>query len=321
MEAIRFLDRCRTVLCEEDRLLYYGDEKNIYERDGKNMIQDIFPYKLDNQYKIDARPKNSDWVIVMKGKDVLIDEKALQNHVLEFPNIADLKSSEHLQYLFCINEDHFYLYQAVEDFNIDDFVKNPEQFCFADFADVRHSKSEPKHLVFALFTAKHLADWYRDTKFCGRCGKPMKHSENERAMKCTCCQYTAYPRIMPAVIVGVKNKDRILLTKYREGYRHNALVAGFTEIGETVEETVQREVMEEVGLKVKNLTYYKSQPWGTANDILLGFYCDVDGDDSIHMDEHELKYAEWVKREDIVLQPDDFSLTNEMMMMFKKGTI
>jgi NAD+ diphosphatase len=96
-------------------------------------------------------------------------------------------------------------------------------------------------------------------------------------------------------------------------------VAGFTEIGETLEETVEREVMEEAGLKVKNIRYYKSQPWGIANDILAGYYCDVDGDDTIHMDDNELKSACWTAREDIVLQPDESSLTNEMMKNFKEG--
>ena len=77
--------------------------------------------------------------------------------------------------------------------------------------------------------------------------------------------------------------------------------------------------MEETGLKVKNIRYYKSQPWGIAGDILIGYFCDVDGDDTISMDESELKYAEWVYRDDIVLQPYDYSLTNEMMKMFKDG--
>ena len=121
------------------------------------------------------------------------------------------------------------------------------------------------------------------------------------------------------MIIGVTNGDKIVLTKYRTGFASNALVAGFTEIGETLEETVAREVMEEVGLKVKNIRYYKSQPWGIAADILMGFYCDVDGDDTIRMDESELKYAEWVKREDIILQHTDYSLTNEMMRMFQEG--
>ena len=138
-------------------------------------------------------------------------------------------------------------------------------------------------------------------------------------MSCPACGYVAYPRIMPAVIVGVKNGDQLLLTRYRTGFAYNAFIAGFTEIGETVEETVMREVMEETGIRVKNIRYYKSQPWGTANDLLLGFYCEVDGNDTITMDCQELKYAKWVQREEIVLQPGDFSLTNEMMRRFKEG--
>ena len=138
-------------------------------------------------------------------------------------------------------------------------------------------------------------------------------------MICQKCGNVIYPRINPAVIIGVTNGNRLLLTRYRTGFAHNALVAGFTEIGETLEETVRREVMEEVGLRVRNIRYYKSQPWGVASDILAGFYCDVDGDDAITRDDSELKYAEWVERQDIVLQPSDYSLTNEMMHMFKRG--
>ncbi|MBR4484883.1 MAG: NUDIX domain-containing protein, partial [Erysipelotrichaceae bacterium] len=123
----------------------------------------------------------------------------------------------------------------------------------------------------------------------------------------------------PAVIIGIKNGDKLLLTKYRSGFSQNALVAGFTEFGETLEETVKREVKEETGLNVKNIRYYKSQPWGIASDILAGYYCEVDGDDRIKMDQHELRYAEWVKREDIILQNKRYSLTNEMMERFKLG--
>ena len=79
--------------------------------------------------------------------------------------------------------------------------------------------------------------------------------------------------------------------------------------------------MEETGVKIKNIRYYKSQPWGMAQDILVGFYCEAEEDSVIHMDENELKYAEWVKREDIILQPNNLSLTNEMMRMFKENKI
>ncbi len=121
------------------------------------------------------------------------------------------------------------------------------------------------------------------------------------------------------MIIGIINGEKILITKYRKGYVHNALVAGFTEFGETLEQTVVREAMEEVGLKVKNIHYYKSQPWALVQDILAGFFCEVGVADKIKMDESELKYAEWVSREEVELQPNDYSLTNEMMKIFKSG--
>ena len=195
----------------------------------------------------------------------------------------------------------------------------PEGYDFAPVRKLRTKEVHPKYRIFTGITGFQLSNWYKNNRFCGRCGSKTVHSTTERALKCPSCGHVIYPRIVPAVIVGVCNGDEILVTKYRTGFAHYALVAGFTEIGETLEETVQREVMEETGLHVKNIRYYKSQPWGIVDDILAGFYCDVDGDTEIQMDESELKLAEWKKREDIVLQPDDFSLTNEMMLMFKKG--
>ena len=138
-------------------------------------------------------------------------------------------------------------------------------------------------------------------------------------MVCPACGNRVYPRINPAVIVGVIDGDRLLITRYKSGFRHNALIAGFTEIGETAEQTAAREVREEVGLRVKNLRYYQSQPWGIASDLLMGFFCEVDGDPTIRRDDSELGYAEWVRREEIVLQPSDYSLTNQMMKIFRDG--
>lgn len=269
------------------------------------MIQDIFPHKLNNQYDPSAVAAPEDYALCFQGGKLLMRENTMLR-VRDFP--AETKYT----YLLSLDDTRFFLARGTEN--------TPEDCEFVDTRTLRGSNMLPQHIVFAVMTGKHLSDWYRDVQFCGRCGEPMTHSDRERAMKCA-CGYTAYPRIMPAVIVGVKNGDKLLLTKYRTGFAHNALIAGFTEIGETLEETVAREVMEEAGVKVKNITYYKSQPWGVANDILVGYYCEVDGDPTIHMDPGELKYADWVQREEIVLQPDNFSLTNEMMTMFKTGKV
>lgn len=272
------------------------------------MIQDIYPYKLNNQYADRKEPKDDDYVFCFESGNILVSSDSLKEGVLEFPKVKDFENGDLTYYFSISDKQYFYI-------NSD---KAPDGYIYQSVRDTKNKVLSPDYQVYALATAKHIHDWYRDNQYCGRCGKKMQHSKTERAMKCE-CGYTCYPRIMPAVIVGVINNDSILLTKYRTGFAHNALVAGFVEIGETLEETVKREVKEETGINVKNIRYYKSQPWGTANDILMGFYCYLDGDETIKMDNNELKYAEWVKREDIVLQPDNYSLTNEMMRMFKEG--
>lgn len=272
------------------------------------MIQDIFPKKLRNEYKPSACPEKGDLVFSFQNSKLLA--KIDDNQQVEFPKVEQF-NTQNLTYLFSIENEKYFLTDETE--------KELDGFEYIEVRELRRNSLGPKEKMFAAYTGKHLNDWYRDNKYCGRCGNTMQHSDKERAMACCNCGYTSYPRIMPAVIVGIINGDKILLTKYRTGYQHYALVAGFTEIGETAEETVAREVMEETGVKVKNIRYYKSQPWGIANDLLLGFYCEVDGSTEIKMDDNELKFAEWVPRNQIELQPDDFSLTNEMMKLFKEG--
>ena len=150
----------------------------------------------------------------------------------------------------------------------------------------------------------------------------MKRDKKERMLYCEDCHNMEYPKICPAVIIGVTDGDRILMSKYAgRTYKKYALLAGFTEIGETVEQTVAREVMEEVGLKVKNIRYYKSQPWAFSDTLLMGFYCDLDGEDKITLDQNELALAEWFERDEIPVEPSRDSLTNEMIIQFKNGAV
>lgn len=267
------------------------------------MIQDILPHRLRNEYHPDIQPQDGDRVLCFR------EGKLLLNEVGQLPTVGSLGKADY-RYLFSVDGAPYFLTTTAE---------VPADCTLQDVRQLRREQSLPKHEIFAILTGKHLADWYRDSAFCGRCGTKTVHSQTERAMVCPACGKTFYPRIMPAVIVGVKNGDKLLLTRYRTGFAYNALIAGFTEIGETAEQTVAREVMEEAGIKVRNIRYYASQPWGIANDLLLGYFCELDGDGTIHMDTQELKYAQWVSREDIELQPDDFSLTNDMMRRFKLG--
>ena len=272
------------------------------------MIQDIAPHVFNNHYE--NRQPSLDSVVLTVRDGAVLCVLNLAEKDIRFPKVREYPEGSVFQYLFSIDEDDYFMC---------DSEYCPKGYQLQKINSFLRENVADNYKVLAVFTAYHLERWYDDNRYCGRCGHKTEYDLKERALRCPECGNVIYPRINPAVIVGVRNGDRLLLTKYAHGYGHNALVAGFTEIGETMEETVRREVMEETGLQVTNITYYKSQPWGIAQDILIGYYCDVDGDDTIKMDPSELKYAEWVRREDIVLQPTNHSLTHEMMTMFKNG--
>ena len=271
------------------------------------MIQDIYPDELVNHY-VHLKPASESRVMVFKnGK--LLARHCEETSELVYPQYQEFPGNPLAVYLFTIGGEQYFLMM--------DEVPVPEGYEWYTLQDLRMLPRKDNSGVFAAYTGWHLWKWYGSSRFCGVCGAKTEFDTVERAMSCPACGNKIYPRINPAVIVGVTNGEKIVLTKYKTGFGYNALIAGFTEIGETMEGTVRREVMEEVGLKVKNIRYYKSQPWGIASDILIGYYCDVDGDDTIHRDDSELKYAEWVERKDIILQPTEDSLTNEMMKRFR----
>lgn len=187
----------------------------------------------------------------------------------------------------------------------------------------------PRVNGFISMNAGHLRSWYQDSCYCGRCGHKTEHSKAERMMACPACGNAMYPRINPAILALIiekgesPDKDRTLLTMYRgRGIEAYVLVAGFLEFGETVEQCVAREVMEEVGIKVRNVRYFDSQPWGFNQNIMMGYTCELDGDSAITVDQSELKTAAWFTREECPDRDDDHSsLTAHMIRSFKNGLV
>ena len=274
------------------------------------MIQDIHPHKLHNEFIPDRPLDEAGMLFVFRGPEVLC---RIAGDEVILPRVRDIDGLSEYRFLFTLDETPCF-------WGMGEMGEAPGGWAFIAVRQLRNRAAGPRELIFSTWTAFQLVNWYVDNRFCGRCGGETRPAPDERAMLCPRCNRRIYPRIIPAVIVGVTHGDEILMTKYNgRDIPFYALIAGFTEIGETLEECVAREVMEEVGLKVRNIRYYKSQPWAIVDDLLAGFYCDADGSTEIRMDTHELKEAVWVRRGDVIGQPNDFSLTNEMMMVFKAG--
>ena len=268
------------------------------------MIQDIQPHIYHNEYT--PRPAEPEDIVFIFRKNEILAAEA-PDGTLRFPKAAEV--SGQLQYLFSIDDTGFFLGE-----------KPASGYEFKNLRVLRSCR--PAELCFAGTTAWHLYHWYTHHRFCGVCGKPVRHHEKLRALVCPECGNEIFPVIAPAVIVAVTHGDQILVTRYA-GREHKgiALIAGFCEIGERTEDTVHREVMEEAGVRVKNLRYFDSQPWGFASNLLLGYFAELDGSPEIHMDEEELQEARWVKREDLPVQENLASLTATMIEHFRQGKV
>ncbi len=280
------------------------------------MIQDIAPHIYHNEYR-PVEPDTDSYLMYFEKHNALAK---WDGEEVEFPRFRDFPEvktefSENIIYLFTVDEKRFYLAKK---------LPRPERNGFRLESNRGFRDAKPQWMSFAGITGYQLWHWYDVRKYCGHCGNSMVHDTKERMMRCPDCGQMEYPKISPAVIVGILHKDKILMSKYagRDNITYYALIAGFNEIGESIEETIRREVMEEVGLKVKNIRYYKSQPWSFSETVLMGFFVDLDGDDeTITLDTEELATAEWFTREDAPPQPLNISLTSEMIWQFKNGKV
>lgn len=276
------------------------------------MFQDIQPHHYQIEFKR-QQPVSNDYVFITAKGSVLLEEK---NGVLTLPRYLNVSQTypevvASAIYLFSVDKTAFYL----------SLLKFPQRNGLRYHPTGILRELKPKWLAFAGATAWHLAHWYETHRFCGTCAAPLSHKKDERALVCPCCGHIEYPRISPVIITGIINGDRILLAKSAAGYNRYGLIAGFVEVGETLEDAVKREVMEEVGLRIKNIRYYKSQPWAFSSSVLTGFFADLDGDPTINIDTNELSVADWFARSSIPQAVSTISLTWTMIEDFRNNKV
>lgn len=190
---------------------------------------------------------------------------------------------------------------------VDPEADNPPGYEFETLWSFLGKVEEP---VFNLIgKARQIVEWHRDHQFCGQCGKETSSSDLDRSRKCPDCQQLFYPRLSPSIIVLVTRGEELLLAKNAQS-RGNfySTLAGFIEPGETIEEAVHREVMEEVGIRIRNLQYFASQSWPFPNSLMLGFHAEYDSGEFVLQDS-EIADAKWFHYTDMPHRPANVSIS------------
>lgn len=169
--------------------------------------------------------------------------------------------------------------------------------------------------------ASSAINWDKMHQFCGHCGTKTVHQPPAFERLCPNCHHVFYPRISPSIIVLIQKESKILMARsphFAAGVY--GLIAGFVEIGESIEEAVHREVFEEVGLKIKNLRYFGSQSWPFPDSLMLGFFADHAGGE-IHIDNQEIIEAGWFDKNNLPGYPSSsISIAQQLIEAFKRNT-
>jgi NAD+ diphosphatase len=171
----------------------------------------------------------------------------------------------------------------------------------------------PDDLFWLAALAVQIVEWDRTHRFCGRCGGPTVQKKTERARECPACQLTFFPRVAPAVIILIERGDEILLARsHRLPPGMHSVVAGFVEPAETLEQAAAREIQEEVGLKVRNLRYFASQPWPFPHSLMIAFTAEHAAGE-IHIDPQEIESAGWYRYDRLPPIPGPLSVARRLI--------
>jgi len=197
---------------------------------------------------------------------------------------------------------------------LDDHTEPPEGMAFQGLRALFRYLDEN---VFVMAgRAIQIVHWDRTNRFCGQCGTPLENSREKFSKECPRCGLASFPRISPAVIMLVSRGDKLLLARSPR-FRENmySVLAGFVEPGETLEEAVAREVLEECGIQVKNIRYFGSQPWPFPHSLMIGFTAKYAGGE-ITIDGEEIMDAGWFSVDNLPQVPDKISIARKLIDWF-----
>ncbi len=277
------------------------------------MIQDIFPHRFNNHYQPDATIGEKDYVLHYRDNTLLLKQDGDLFDLPQKRDFAEISDTTEKSFLFTLNE--------VPCFLIGDRLEAPSPNFV--FKEVNFFRMIPQQeIAWITIAGYQLRNWYAHNRYCGKCGTRTEHKTDERALVCPNCHTTIYPKISPAIIVAITCKDKILLARNTSfpGAWYS-LIAGYVDVGETLEEALAREVMEEVGLEVTYIRYYKSQPWPLSGSMMMGFIAEADEQQPITVDHHEIAEAAWFTRGNLPSHSSMISIAGEMIEKFERGEL
>jgi NAD+ diphosphatase len=192
----------------------------------------------------------------------------------------------------------------------------PQGMVFEDLKSLYEVLDEDIFLLAGR--AIQIINFDKSHQFCGKCGAPTENKKHEIAKICPECGFMSFTRLSPAVITAIIKDGKILMAKHSYGINRYSLIAGFVEAGETLEEAVERETEEEVGLRVKNIKYFGSQPWPFPHSLMIGFTADYESGE-IQVDGKEITDAKWFSLDEIPRIPSKISITSELIDWYIKN--
>ena len=245
------------------------------------------------------------WFVFKKDKLLVQQDRS----TLRIPQVIDLSELGLTplcqQYLGKLDGQHCYSAEISEE------TDSPEGMVFEGLRQLYGSLDEG--LFWLAARAIQIVDWDRTHRYCSRCGAPLKAKNTERAKECLTCGLLYFPRLAPAIIVLVERENQLLLARSRHFMPGlYSVIAGFVEPGETLEEAVIREVREEVGIAVKNIHYFGSQPWPFPHSLMIGFTATYAGGD-ISLSDSEIEDAGWFTSENLPTLPGKISIARKLI--------
>lgn len=277
---------------------------------------------FNSSYLEGRKRADSDYAFVFAGQDLLVNNDSVPalGDVNSFLAGQKIDPDSGGRFFGTIGERACYAFNLPAAFTPDECdVCAGDGYGVHKFVPLRRYIAELDVLISpAAGYASHLLHWDSNSRFCGRCGGENRWHDGEFAKECSACRNVQFPRISPAIIILIKKDDKILLAhnrRFPEG-RYSVL-AGFMEIGETIEQTAAREVYEECGIRIRNIEYASSQSWPFPDSLMIGLTAEWESGEIVP-DGHEIMHADWYSPDNFPSIPGHGTIARKLIDRYTK---